>query len=241
MSFEIEALQRSGPTGPRTDEGKARCRLNAFRHGLTGQIMVLTPEEQKVYEDHCAALKAAYDPKGAVEEGLVQSIADGRWRLKRAAALENSLFGMALHADASAPTGNPEVDAAFTQARTWLTEGKNIALLTVYENRIRRALEKDILLLEAAQERRLTRYQESMDIARNLYKLAQAQGKAYKPQSYFRVYPQTFESVFSTEAVAHEIHRAQLKFDAEEWAVFHRLPNPEPDFSPESTTAEEAA
>ncbi len=87
-----------------------------------------------------------------------------------------------------------------------------------------------------------------MDIAKNLYKLAKAQAKPYKPEAYFRVYPQTFESVFSADAVAHEIDRAELKSDAEEWAVFHRLPTPDPDFSdfgsdsgPDSTPLPEAA
>jgi len=39
-------------TGPKTPEGKSRCRLNAYRHGLTGQLCVFTPEEQKAYEKH---------------------------------------------------------------------------------------------------------------------------------------------------------------------------------------------
>jgi hypothetical protein len=33
-----------------TPEGKRRCRLNAYRQGLTGQFCVFTPEEQHVRE-----------------------------------------------------------------------------------------------------------------------------------------------------------------------------------------------
>jgi hypothetical protein len=37
-------------TGPRTEEGKKRSSLNAFRHGLTGQIVIHTPEDQKAFQ-----------------------------------------------------------------------------------------------------------------------------------------------------------------------------------------------
>jgi hypothetical protein len=36
-------------SGPRTIEGKKRSSLNAFRHGLTGQIVVHTPEDQEAF------------------------------------------------------------------------------------------------------------------------------------------------------------------------------------------------
>jgi len=40
-------------TGPKTDTGKARARLNATRHGLTGQVMILSTEELAAYKRHC--------------------------------------------------------------------------------------------------------------------------------------------------------------------------------------------
>ena len=32
-------------TGPRTPEGKSKSRLNAFRHGITAQVIVMPPEQ----------------------------------------------------------------------------------------------------------------------------------------------------------------------------------------------------
>ena len=40
--------QRS--TGPRTDAGKQRARLNAYKHGITGQIHLFTPEEHQAFD-----------------------------------------------------------------------------------------------------------------------------------------------------------------------------------------------
>ena len=87
---------RPGPTGPRTPEGKSRCRLNAVRHGLTGQSLYFTPEEAEAYSAHSAAVHTHYQPHGPIEEALVRQIADAIWRLDRASAIEHGIFALAL-------------------------------------------------------------------------------------------------------------------------------------------------
>src|SRR5438477_3726397 len=66
-------------TGPRTDAGKARSRLNATRHGLTGQVNIRTEEDQKAYDTHCIGFFEDLKPKGAIEMNLVQTMADKQW------------------------------------------------------------------------------------------------------------------------------------------------------------------
>ena len=106
--------------------------LNAYRHGLTGQILILTPEDQAAYESHCRGIRESLAPAGAMEVDLVQSITDDRWRLKHAGAIENALFAMGLTLPGGHTHDHPEIDAAFSQARVWLSKGENLALLTLY-------------------------------------------------------------------------------------------------------------
>ncbi|HYK59417.1 MAG TPA: hypothetical protein VEV85_08290 [Bryobacteraceae bacterium] len=83
-------------TGPRTDEGKKRSSLNAFRHGPTGQIVIHTPEDQAAFQKHYDAIRESLAPVSALETTLVQSIAEDYWRLNRARALENAVFTLGL-------------------------------------------------------------------------------------------------------------------------------------------------
>ena len=52
---QIEANRRNAQksTGPKTDEGKARVRRNAFKHGMTARTImpVLPQEDPKELED----------------------------------------------------------------------------------------------------------------------------------------------------------------------------------------------
>src|ERR1700724_283411 len=73
-------------TGPRTAAGKQRSSLNALRHGLTGQTIVLPTEDLAAYQRHSQAFLDEYQPKGATETQLVQSLLDSSWQLNRAAA-----------------------------------------------------------------------------------------------------------------------------------------------------------
>src|SRR6202051_1805874 len=81
-------------TGPRTQPGKHRTRLNAYRHGLTGHICLLTADEHEAFEKHCAGIRESLDPVGALEIEIAQSIAEDHWRLKRARALETGIFAL---------------------------------------------------------------------------------------------------------------------------------------------------
>ena len=198
----------SGPTGPRTPEGKARTRLNAFRHGLTGQTFVLDEGDAKRYRNHHADVVKYYQPVGPIEAALTEQIAAGIWRLQRCAAIEEGAFAMDAVPQNDCNTLLP-TPGYVGPAQTWMQQGKAINLLSLYEGRIRRALDKDEAKLEALQSRRKEEAAQAMNQAVALHGLAKKQGKPYQPERYFTTPPPTPESVFSTDIVAAEFARRE--------------------------------
>ncbi len=90
-----EQEQQNHSTGPKTPEGKANCRLNAYRHGLTGQLNIITPDEQQAYDAHSKITLDALVPATDYERDLAQGIADDRWRMKRVRTIESGMFALA--------------------------------------------------------------------------------------------------------------------------------------------------
>jgi hypothetical protein len=192
----------SGPTGPRTAEGKARCRLNAFRHGLTGHVFVFTADEAEAYAKHCASIHDYYRPVGPIEQSLTDQVATGIWRLQRAHAMEEGIFAM----DAAT---QPENGSIVGPTRTWLEQGKALDLLGKYEGRIRRSLDRDKAELQRIQQARKEEAAQAMNQAVALHNLATLEKTDYQPELYFAPQPLNKESVFSKESVRLESARRE--------------------------------
>jgi hypothetical protein len=132
----------AGPTAPKSEPGTQRTRLNAYKHGLTGQIHLFTPEEHTAFEKHCQPIVEALAPVGILEQGLAQAIAEDKWRLNRARSLESGIFAFGQSRQLVEPADEAMLQA-ISQAKTWLAEGKNIQLLSVYGQRIQRSIERN--------------------------------------------------------------------------------------------------
>ena len=222
LTANVANAQKS--SGPKTEQGKHRTHLNAYRHGLTGQICLLTADEQQAFDHHCTGIRESLQPVGALETDLAQSIAEDHWRLKRARAIEASTFALGSHQRASDSAGHPEVDNAFAQVRTWEKAAHNLQLLTIYEQRIRRAVEKNMAQFETLQTKRKAEAAKAMEQAKMLYRLAKAQGKPYRPEAFFTAAPEVRESVFSSAEVARELSRARLLANAQTYHYIDKLP-----------------
>src|SRR5437016_579420 len=79
-------------TGPRTPEGKDISRLNAVRHGVTQQVMVMPAPQMEAYLVFNKQLHIAHAPANPIEGHLVQTIVDTQWRINLARTFEFALF-----------------------------------------------------------------------------------------------------------------------------------------------------
>ncbi len=204
-------------TGPRTEAGKNRTRLNAYRHGLTGQIYAFNSEDREAFDKHCRAICEALAPVGAIEIDLAQAIAEDRWRMNRARAIEYGIFAEAQAlSDIQSAAGE-----AIVKARAWLTEGKSLQLLTLYAQRIHRSAEKNMAELRRLQEERKAAFQQALAEAQVLAQAAHAKGEVYDSAQDFP--PELrigFD--FSTAQINRLLARAQRLTEARNTAVSAR-------------------
>jgi hypothetical protein len=204
--FPTEA---AGPTGPKTETGKQRTRLNAYKHGLTGQIHILTAEEQTAFDAHCKSICASLAPVGALEIDIAQAIAEDRWRLKRARAIETGIFAAGQQSllgfnAGVATTQDPAqllYEDTLIQARTWLAKNDNFLLLALYEQRINRTIERNMAELRTLRAERKAAREQALEEALLLAQLAQSKGEKYDPAADFSPELMGTDSVFSASAI----------------------------------------
>ena len=192
------------PRSPRT--------LNAFRHGLTGQVYLFTPEDQRAYEHLCKGMRQSLAPVGFLEEDLVDAICDDRWRLKRAAAIENQIFADSLTDPDTVISGNAEVDGAFAQARAWKANADYLTKISLHEHRIQRRMERNLELLRKAQAERKGARERMIAEVEHLTQEAARKGQTYDPKAQYPtdLLPPDFD--FSTYDIERRLtHRRALR------------------------------
>jgi hypothetical protein len=82
------------------------------------------------FDAHCKGICEALAPVGALEIDIAQAIAENRWRLKRARAMETGIFaagqqgllGFNPGVGATEDADQLLIEDALIQARTWLTK-----------------------------------------------------------------------------------------------------------------------
>jgi hypothetical protein len=192
------APSRKGIGGPKTQEGRRRSSLNACKTLITSKVHLCSPEEQPTYDAHMAAYKEALAPVGILETELVAEISKMKWRQKRISSVEDSIFsqGYLDHAE-NMNTGHAAVDSCLAEGMVWKEQAKNLLLISLYEMRMRRALEKDMAALEAMQAKRKEAYAQAQDEAIRLAQLAASEGEEYDPGEDFIPATAYGEFVFS--------------------------------------------
>ena len=91
---KAEANRRNAlmSTGPRTQEGKDAVRLNAVKHGLLSQEILLPGEDGEALAELDERLRDELQPAGVVENLLVDRIVFAYWRLRRLGRVEAGIF-----------------------------------------------------------------------------------------------------------------------------------------------------
>ena len=180
---EINRQNASHSRGPTSPEGKRRVSLNALRHGLTGQTVVLPSEDLAVYQKHCGQFHAELKPEGLIESKCVQTIADTYWRLDRIRAMENSLFGLeAYERTGEEMSSDPLIDCALAQAKSLEQHSDLLTRLSLYEQRLNRTLEKAKTELKELQKVRVEAHEKALIKAAEIAKLKEARRQPWDPR-----------------------------------------------------------
>ncbi len=159
-------------TGPRTEAGKQRSSLNAWRHGLTGQTVVLPSEDQSAYQRHSQSFLDEYRPKGATEIQLVQSLLDTAWQVNRAAAVETNLLSLGItEMEGRIRANHPEAETAFAMALAYREHNRTFANISTYRQRLTRQFERTLVLLRQIQADRRKNEERQLDKAAKILKM----------------------------------------------------------------------
>ncbi len=202
--------------GPRTQAGKRKSSLNALRHGLTGQTILLPAEDEQIYLTFTNEYFQALNPEGTLERQFAQTAADAQWRLNRIKSLEDAMLALPL-----TESEGDLLQNALAQAQTFIDNSRAFANLSIYEHRLHRAQEKALRQLQDVQTTRKTNHNTAMEEAILLKRFDEMEQRTFNPAAY--------GFVFSTAEITRAQHR-QDRLGAARVAqtqAFNRFKTPE--------------
>jgi hypothetical protein len=87
-------------TGPQTERGKAAAKMNALKHGVLAQTVLVRgqqfQESAGEFEQLCREFYASLAPEGPLEEMLVDQIIQAVWRQRRARTAESGEIALSV-------------------------------------------------------------------------------------------------------------------------------------------------
>jgi hypothetical protein len=141
--------------GPVTETGKATSSMNALKHGLTGQTVLLDTDEADAYQDALNEHVAEFQPVTFEERRLTQSAHDCAWRLNRILELESTIYAKGRMELKSSFLDLPEAERkSYIRLETAERYAKQLKNLHIQEARLQRQRAKDIAALKKLIEER---------------------------------------------------------------------------------------
>jgi hypothetical protein len=210
---DINRANAQHSTGPKTESGKQKSALNALRHGLTGQIIVLPSDDLEAYQRHIKSFTDEYQPKGATEATLVQTLADTAWRIHRVSALENNLLTLGIVREPDQLDDAPDqVQQALAIAASLDSQTRALATLSLHGQRLTRQFEKTRAVLEEIQTNRQAHQAVALDQASALVQMHALKDEPYDPAEDGFVF-----SEGELEAYIRKMDRDQRASDADDY------------------------
>ena len=187
QAIALKTIALKGKKGPASPEAKERVKYNALRHGFTGQVLIMTPEEREKFDAFVQGMMTDLAPVGTHETFLANSMAEEAWRLNqiRARCANLSAVGDFDGAgDKYRPMEGQHPSILTTVVETVIArdQSKQLALMSLYGQRTQRAYEKYKKELNEMQQNRKANEAAELEEARLLFQLADTQGLAYDPR-----------------------------------------------------------
>ena len=176
---QIEANRQNAQlsTGPTSQAGLERSSKNATRHGLTGQNLLITPEEKDAYETHCISYVEQYQPKTHEETELLQQYADHQWCLHQ---INVQLINVTSMLNA-ATAHHMKIGSDFEVLNAAVAPFyKQLNTLGIYDQRRRRAAEATIARFKELDEAR----KQALAEAAKIYKSMKEKGQPFNPSEF---------------------------------------------------------
>jgi hypothetical protein len=200
---ETNRANAQSSTGPRTEAGKKRSSLNALRHGLTGQTIVLPSDDLVAYERHCKEIHDQYLPKNKMEVLLAQMLAGLAWRLNRITAIETNMLTLGVDEPAggvdsesvdpervdpesvdpeSVDPENQLMHSALAMAKSFREQSHAMANLSMYEQRLSGRFQKTLKQFQELQAARIDREKSEMYSAARILQMHKKKKVPYNPE-----------------------------------------------------------
>jgi hypothetical protein len=129
-------------TGPTSRAGKQRSSMNAVRHNLSGQHLMLLDTEAEAYNRMAASLLIDLNPKTEPERQIAQKVIHINFRLNRLTTIENNIFSFGLVSNESDSPNDDRIEVMAAQTRAWIERANSFDCLGRYEARLSRQLLK---------------------------------------------------------------------------------------------------
>jgi hypothetical protein len=197
LAANRENAQKS--TGPTSEEGKARIRFNAVTTGLTGRTVCLPTDDAALYQSLITSYEKLFQPVGPEEAGLVQSLADIRWRLDRIPGLHMALLnkGRFELIEQAPPLANDP--SGLLDIQVMLRYEKQFRNLELQEARLARRRDKETAELRRLQQERKANEAAALERAAAAHLLAKHRNQPFdNPGIGFEFSTQRFETYLAS-------------------------------------------